>query len=408
MQINVVQLSGTVVSFSLASETTVLGLKQQLADLVKVSVICQQLVFGGSILKDSLTLVAAGVPHGGRVTLMVRGRLVLTASLDQSAKLWSPLDGTCLQTYSGHSSALVDAKFSADGAQVLTASEDCCSKLFRTDSGLCLRTVADDNPLITAECSMQAGMVLTGSSEGGVKVWSLDTLALLHTWVSELPLLGGAVPKLSPDEATVLVVCSDCVVRLFSMSSGECLRNFTGHSGVVYEAKFSRDGSSVVTASDDGSVKIWHALSGACLNTIPAGSQTSIVDLSPDNARVLTCDEEMPMFELWSAETSKMLFQFEGHSACVRSAVFSPDGLFVATASNDRSAKIWDIQSSESVHTLVGHEGSVFTVAFSPDSELLLTASEDKVVKVWSVVTGSCLQSLVGHHGPVVTALFSP
>ena len=50
------------------------------------------------------------------------GQQVLTASLDQTAKVWSAASGECLRTLSGHTDRVYSAVFSADGQQVLTAS----------------------------------------------------------------------------------------------------------------------------------------------------------------------------------------------------------------------------------------------------------------------------------------------
>ena len=59
-----------------------------------------------------------------------------------------------------------------------------------------------------------------------------------------------------------------------SIHSGACIQTFEGHGDVVASARFSEDGSSVLTASEDHTAKLWSIESGACIQTFegPAGS----------------------------------------------------------------------------------------------------------------------------------------
>ena len=66
--------------------------------------------------------------------------MVLTASDDGTAKLWSAETGDCLRTFSGHGRFVKSAAFSADGASVLTASSDGTAKLWSAETGDCRRT----------------------------------------------------------------------------------------------------------------------------------------------------------------------------------------------------------------------------------------------------------------------------
>jgi WD40 repeat protein len=76
-----------------------------------------------------------------------------------------------------------------------------------------------------------------------------------------------------------------------------------------------------------------------------------------------------------------------GHTSSVVSAVFSPDGQRIVTASDDQTARVWNATSGQLLATLQGHTKAVWTAAFSPDGQRIVTASGDETARVFRVVT---------------------
>jgi WD40 repeat protein len=98
--------------------------------------------------------------------------------------------------------------------------------------------------------------------------------------------------------------------------------------------------------------------------------------------------------------------KLQGHTSYVRSAVFSPDGKKIVTASGDKTARIWNAQG-KLLNTLTGHKGDVVSASFSPDGSRIVTASGDKTARIWDT-QGKLLTTLTGHTGDVRSANFSP
>ncbi|MFB3920322.1 MAG: WD40 repeat domain-containing protein [Terriglobia bacterium] len=117
------------------------------------------------------------------------------------------------------------------------------------------------------------------------------------------------------------------------------------HHGTVLSMTFSRDGKRVVTACEDGKVRIW-----------------SVGD--------------------W-----KLLQTLSGHSGPVHWAEFSADGSWIASAGEDRTARIWSAADGSLVQTLSESSEPLRTIAFSPSGEYL-AASGDQIVFVWQRTVG--------------------
>ncbi len=101
----------------------------------------------------------------------------------------------------------------------------------------------------------------------------------------------------------------------------------------------------------------------------------------------------------------------KGNAGGLRTATFSNDGIFVLTASDDKSARIWDALSGAELRRLNGGDGkdygAVETARFSADGTRAVTSSEDKSVRIWDTTTGKELLNLKGHGYKVTNAEFS-
>lgn len=97
---------------------------------------------------------------------------------------------------------------------------------------------------------------------------------------------------------------------------------------------------------------------------------------------------------------------FRAHSGGINTVVFSPDGTHVATASDDRTARIWNLENGTS-QTLSGHEDEVWCAAYSPDGTKLATGGKDRSLRVWDIGSGKA-QVLFGHTKWISSIRFSP
>ena len=147
---------------------------------------------------------------------------------------------------------------------------------------------------------------------------------------------------------------------------------------------------------------------------------TSLVDgvaFSPDGLLLATASLDGTA-RLWDVATGGCLrtLTYSHRSSISRSpysinevfgVAFSPDGRLLATTSYEEMA-LWDPATGHCLRTLTGHTSVVYGVAFSPDGRLLATVGYDQTARVWDPVTGHCLRTLTGHTSVVYGVAFSP
>ncbi|KAI3980298.1 hypothetical protein MKX01_001369 [Papaver californicum] len=92
---------------------------------------------------------------------------------------------------------------------------------------------------------------------------------------------------------------------------------------------------------------------------------------------------------------SRTLQVLESHNDEVWFLLFSHDGKYLASSSNDRSAIIWEVNGDGVVtlkHKLTGHQKPIMSISWSPDSRKILTCGLEDVIRLWDVNSGECLQ----------------
>ncbi|HEX2876150.1 MAG TPA: caspase family protein [Polyangiaceae bacterium] len=224
-----------------------------------------------------------------------------------------------------------------------------------------------------------------------------------------------------------------------------------GHLGQIEALALASDGRNLVTASSDGSLKVWDVETSAMLRTFQTKSPVRSVRLMPDGRRALAGYQSGDIV-LWDLATGEQVFTLSGDKSSVDALAIAPDGVRAYSGSSMAGSQlaVWDlaerrqVQSIEAhpygIHTLalsadgrylasgggtrdgrvkirdtqsfkvlkkLGNEPlSVEALAFSPDGKTL-AVGVDKAITLWDVASGSARQKLTGHRDFVLDVAFS-
>ena len=101
------------------------------------------------------------------------GRIV-SASLDQTLKVWNRSTGNCMLTLCGHTSGITCITVLPDG-RIVSGSLDNSLKIWSGTTGDCSLTLTGHTRQITCVTSLTAGRIVSASEDKTLRVWNCGT-----------------------------------------------------------------------------------------------------------------------------------------------------------------------------------------------------------------------------------------
>jgi WD40 repeat protein len=367
-----------------------------------------------------------------------------------------------------HKNTVFDAAFSPDGRMLLTGSSDNTARLWAVPGGELLARPLDLHRTIHRVAFTPDGRSVATQDHELIRLWALPQEGVPVTRLH--PDGGHSFAALSPDGALAIPTG-------MSFSSIRALRSTRAHrvatgepagpsirpGGLVVDAAFSPDGRSAATlgARDGGSkegqeVVVWdwesgrpgwraplpseprslsYRLDGRGLAVLCGGGELLVFDpadgrevlrwqahdpepahhwvnngkvsFSPDGGSILSWGMGKDV-RVWAADTGRPRYPPLRHRDKCHDLQFSPDGRSMALASYDRSVRVCDLATGAALAELPAHPDMVYSAGFSPDGRLLVTACRDHTVRVWDWRAGRLASPPFEHAKDAMAADFTP
>ena len=281
--------------------------------------------------------------------------------------------------------------------------------------------------------SSDGRFIVSGSSDGSIKVWDASAGILLRTFPAFEKVTSLA---LTPDGSVLVSGDKSGTAIAWDFATGRRLRLFKGHAKAVSLAIMD-EGKTLVTGDDAGSVKVWDLASWSLVRSndgLPSGiqriaapakapwfatiggSSTSDVTLwraagvrrdrlsslrsisskglaaSDDGRWLLTAGDQFSPSELWDVQTKTVLKSFSGYKSWIDTVAISPNHQFVAAGGREDQGGaeilIWDAQSGELQNTITTSMTEVYSLCFLSDSSVVAGGWGNNSVEIRDVATG--------------------
>jgi F-box/WD-40 domain protein MET30 len=303
----------------------------------------------------------------GVMCLQFDDQILVTGSYDATVKVWDIKTGQELRTLTGHTQGIRCLQF--DDHKLITGSLDNSIKVWNWRTGKLIKTLYVHNNGVIG-LHMADKLLASGSSDNTIVVHDFEkfsrTRLLGHTdWVNAV--------RIDPPSRTLLSASDDMTVKLWDLDTNECLRTYEGHVGQVQQVL-----------------------------SLPQGFEIDEDDFIPNANN----DNDTSDTASLASDSANLSFLQRTTSSSSQDMSFFPNDpdrpnppSYMLTGSLDGTIRLWHVPSGRCVHKYFGHVEGIWSLA--ADSLRLVSGAEDKTIKIWDPRTGQHERTMTGHTGPV-------
>lgn len=323
---------------------------------------------------------------------------MVSGSVDGAVQVWNDVGGTeRVQTVPENMARHIH--FSRDGKTIVCASS-AHIRLWDSETGALIRDVLLETKIGRVAVSMDRNEVVVAMDKDTVGVFQMGEKTLCQserfaTVVNCAAYCGWGTSVITGSE--------DGCVRMWDMSTGGIIGQPLKHESAVMCVAASADGHHVVSGSEDGTVTLWNI----------ANAELAARPVSVENTKRVHCvavsdDANQVVFGLplevhvWDVASGSVTCVTREAGELTDVAV-SGDGTRVAYGSKSHFVIVWDVREREEIgRTRCGHTDRIKSVSFSADGRRVASGSQDGTVRVWNVDNGNNIGGPFMHDAAVV------
>jgi len=276
-----------------------------------------------------------------------------------------------------------DIAFASSGNLVAAAGADGTVTVWRRAGWQQANVLGTKNgpEIISVAFNSKGNALAAGDQAGNLRVWSLPDGAeqpprLLPGWATSV--------AFSADDSLLAGASTNGQVRIWNLETGGRPRSIdvtrSGSNAAVTRVAFGA-GHRLLTAAEDGRLRIYDAETGAALSSLDSGAgRVAFTSASFGPGGLVLAGANDGVARLWKLPAWTPVEDFEAGSL-LHDVTFARGGKLVAAAGADGKSRVWSRETHSLVTVLRGHRGAVFAIAAS--GSMLATASIDKSARIW-------------------------
>jgi WD40 repeat protein len=378
---------------------------------------------------DIATGQAVGLPlrHDLPVTSIAfndDGKLIATGCGSAGtgyAMVWNVGSGDPLFSKLPHPERVGLVAFKPGGGLLATACDDGSARLWRVDSGQPSGEPMrhrENYPVRSLAFSRDGTKLATGGADsstqqgGSARTWDVSRAKPIGTSISQ----DGAilVVAFSPDGSTLLTAGNDNSARLWAIATGQLAGPAVALNHSPSPMALSADGHLRLVMTVNGDAVLEDDTGRPVGSTLHhEGSEVLSVALSRDGGIAMTGGRDHTA-RFWDARSGKPIGVPLLLPDVVRAVALAPDGHSAAAGSDDKLVRLWDLNTRQLIGKPLPQRGPVCALAFSPDSRLLaagcaflLDGTWHGQARLWDMATGTSIGRALRHRGSVTCVAFS-
>ncbi len=355
------------------------------------------------------SLFAESIGDIFKVALSPDDRLIAKGGSDGKIVIWNVDNGQNILNIKAHDSHVVGLVFTADSKRLISSSFDQTIKIWDLDNGSCLKSWQLSAPVYRIALSPDNLILASGSNSGDVLLWDMTTGQLLKNLTGHTMTVVDI--SFQPQGKLLASGSFDTSIKIWDLDTGDCVHTLTEHTQIVSSVNFNASGTQLVSSGVDTSIKVWDVGTGICLQTICAHSRIVIDALfSPHSQQIISGSQDLTI-RIWDEvkpnewDCSHVL---QGHEHTIWSIALNSTDKVLVTSDQSGILKLWDVASGHCLKTFSGITKAFRSLAFHPQANLLASSSDDRHIHLWDLSTYQCSSTMKAHQMAVWQVAFSP
>lgn len=244
------------------------------------------------------------------------------------------------------------AAFTPDGSKlVITSVQGKLYKLSVPDFQLRVGPIDAGDPIQPSRMCPTGRRFATGSSNGWVTVWDVDSMTPLWKRRHSESRLNDL--QFSESGKWLGSCANDNTAKIWDAATGEIEADLVGHQGIVYHIDLDETKQIAATGSEDRSVMLWDLTTGKMFARLDHVTDVGYMDIHPTKSLIVTADP-FGRCVIWDTRTGALTGRPMVHDHAVQTVLFSKDGKRILAA-DQRGFRLWDTETQQPLTVLHLH-----------------------------------------------------